>query len=244
MLSSTSPQTAKIPRRFYRTAPRRCPYLADRVERDIFTDLTGPESAQVYDALSQAGFRRSHHIVYRPLCPSCRACVPVRVVVREFAPSRSLRRVLNANADLAVRELAARATAEQYRLFARYQRSRHNGGGMSAMSFADYQAMVEDSPVDTFITEFRSPLGELVATSLNDRLPDSLSAVYSCFDPAVTKRSLGTFTVLQLIRQAQAEGLSFVYLGYWIQASPKMAYKVRFRPLQALGGDGWRLLEV
>jgi arginine-tRNA-protein transferase len=87
-------------------------------------------------------------------------------------------------------------------------------------------------------------LGELVATSLNDRLSDGLSAVYSCFDPAVTKRSLGTFTVLQLIRQAQAEGLSFVYLGYWIQASPKMAYKVRFQPLQALRGDGWQLLKV
>jgi arginine-tRNA-protein transferase len=128
---------------------------------------------------------------------------------------------------------------EQYRLFMRYQRSRHSGGEMSAMSWRDYRAMVEDTPVDTRTIEYRDPAGTLVAVMLADRQKDALSAVYSLYDPDMTSRSLGTWMVLWLVESAGAMGIPHVYLGYWIAESPKMAYKARFHPLEGLGPDGW-----
>ncbi|MEE9140748.1 MAG: arginyltransferase [Alphaproteobacteria bacterium] len=226
---------------FYRTRPLPCPYLDGRLESRIFTHLTADGAHIQYEALTAAGFRRSHDMAYRPACPACDACVPVRVVVQEFAPSRSLRRVIKVNADLAEHDRPARATGEQYRLFARYLASRHGGGEMADMEFAEYRAMVEDSPVETGILEYCDPLGRLVGASLWDRLGDGLSAVYSFFDPAQERRGLGNFMVLRLIERAREAGLAHLYLGYWIAESLKMSYKARFRPVEALGPEGWRL---
>ena len=128
---------------------------------------------------------------------------------------------------------------EQFRLFSRYQQSRHGGGEMATMTFADYRMMVEETPVETRIVEFRDGDGDLIGAMLVDQMEDSLSAVYSIFDPNQPQRSLGTFMVLWLLERATEIGLPYVYLGYWIGESGKMAYKSRFRPLESLGPEGW-----
>jgi len=231
------------PHRFFlgtRALP--CPYLPGRVERKVVTDLATPNATDLYERLSRAGFRRSHSLAYRPACPGCSACVPVRIPVERMAWTRTFRRIANRNADLTVKDMTAHATMEQYRLFGRYQRSRHSGGEMSTMGFRDYRAMVEDSPIDTRIVEFRDPQDRLIAVMLADRQVDALSAVYSLFDPDEQKRSLGTYMVLWMIERAAQLGLPYVYLGYWIEESPKMSYKARFHPLEGLGPDGWQVI--
>ena len=237
--------TYKAPRRpqfFYTTAPLPCPYVAGRTERKVVTEITGPDAEAVHDRLSRAGFRRSHNIAYAPVCPSCQACVPIRIPVAGFSPDRTLRRIARANLGLDGFEVAARATTEQFQLFQRYQQMRHGDGDMATMSFYDYRAMVEDTPVETFIAEFRDNDDRLIAACLADRLGDGLSAVYSFFAPGFDKRSLGTFTILWLIERTKALGLPYVYLGYWVPESRKMAYKARFRPSEILMGGSWRAL--
>jgi leucyl-tRNA---protein transferase len=228
---------------FYRTSSLPCPYVAGRLERKLITELIGGDAAAFYNDLSRAGFRRSHHVAYRPTCAGCGACVPVRVAAAGFRGSRSTRRLRAANADVVVGESPARASVEQFRLFTRYQRSRHADSDMAGMTYGDYRAMVEDSPVETRLVELRTAERGLVAACLVDRLDDGYSAVYSFYDPDLPKRSLGTQAVLTLIERAAAEELPYVYLGYWIAESPKMAYKTRFRPLEVLGPDGWRPYE-
>ena len=177
---SSYPMSYKPPRRpqfFYTTAPLPCPYLAGRTERKVVTEITGPDADSLHDRLSRAGFRRSHNIAYAPVCPSCQACVPIRIPVATFQPGRTLRRIARANASMEGFEVPARATAEQFQLFQRYQQSRHGEGDMATMSFYDYRAMVEDTPIETFIVEFRDPDDRLVGACLTDKLGDGLSAV-------------------------------------------------------------------
>ena len=216
-----------------------CPYLPGRIERQLYAELDGPAPSEIFRRLSLAGFRRSHHIIYRPACPGCNRCVPVRVDVKNFRWTQSWRRILRRNADLVAEDAGLEITDEQYRLFRRYMRSRHGGGDMAVMDRRDYSSMVLSSPIETGLVEFRDGAGDLTAACLTDRLPDGLSAVYSFFDPAQNRRSLGSFMVLWLIEEARRQGLSNVYLGYWIENSPKMAYKARFQPLQAFGPEGW-----
>jgi arginine-tRNA-protein transferase len=235
----------KPPRRpqfFYTTAPLPCPYLPGRTERKVVTEITGPDAEPLHDRLSRAGFRRSHNIAYAPVCPGCTSCVPIRIPAARFSPDRTLRRVLKANAGLEGYDVPARATAEQYQLFQRYQQARHGDGDMATMSFYDYRAMVEDTPIETFLVEFRDPCDTLVGACLTDRLGDGLSAVYSFFMPGLERRSLGSFTILWLIERAKLLGLPNVYLGYWVQESRKMAYKARFRPSEVLIGGRWQTL--
>jgi arginine-tRNA-protein transferase len=237
--------TYKPPRRpqfFYTTAPLPCPYLSGRTERKVVTEITGPDAERLHDRLSRAGFRRSHNIAYAPVCPSCQACVPIRVPVARFEPGRTQRRILRTNADVIAYEAAPRATAEQFQLFQRYQQSRHGSGDMASMSFYDYRAMVEDTPITTFVAEFRDSDDRLLGACLADRLSDGLSAVYSFFAPGQDRRSLGTHAILWLIQHAAALGLPHVYLGYWVPQSRKMAYKARFRPAEILAGGQWRPL--
>jgi arginine-tRNA-protein transferase len=242
---------------FHSTRARPCPYLPGRYERSIAAELESFGAQDVYDAACAAGFRRSHSFIYRPACTGCNACLPVRIVANDFTPRRTMARVLKRNADLHSRMLPALATAEQYGLFSRYQKTRHSsadsgkedigpseGGGMDRMTRSDYTAMIEDSPVDSHVVEYRDPAGALVAAMLTDRIADGLSAVYSFFAPNMTTRSLGSFMILDLVRRAQAEGLPYVYLGYLIAETPKMSYKARFQPIEALGPDGWKRLEL
>ncbi|HET6519458.1 MAG TPA: arginyltransferase [Geminicoccaceae bacterium] len=232
---------------FYSTDPAPCPYLPGRMERRLVTFLDGDDGAgdARHDELLRAGFRRSHSAVYRPACPGCEACVPVRVPVARFAWTRTWRRVLRRNADLAALERPTGATAEQFELFRRYVGARHGDGGMSGMGWGDYRAMVEDSPASSRLVEFRTPEGRLIAVSLTDRVPSGLSGVYKFFEPDESRRrSLGSFAILWHVRRAAELGLPHVYLGYWIARSPKMAYKARFRPQERLTPDGWREIEA
>ena len=230
------------PQFFYTTAPLPCPYLPGRTERKIVTELSGTEAEALHERLSRAGFRRSHNIAYAPVCPGCQACVPIRVVSEEFMPDRTQRRILRANADLTISEMPARATAEQFSLFQRYQKNRHADGDMAAMGYYDYRAMIEDTPISTGILEFRDAQDRLLGACLTDWLADGLSAVYSFFDTDEDKRSLGTFAVLWLIGRARSLGLPYVYLGYWVPESRKMAYKARFRPSEILMSGAWHRL--
>lgn len=235
----------KPPRRpqfFYTTAPLPCPYVPGRTERKVVTEITGPDADTLHDRLSRAGFRRSHNIAYAPVCPGCQSCVPIRIPVATFQPNRTLRRIAKANAMTEGFEVPARATAEQFHLFQRYQHARHGEGDMATMSFYDYRAMIEDTPIETFIIEFRDPDDRMVGTCLADRLGDGLSAVYSFFAPGLEKRSIGTYTILWMVERAKQLGLPYVYLGYWVPESRKMAYKSRFRPSEILIGGTWRIL--
>jgi len=217
---------------------RPCPYLEGRSECVLATELTGKSAKDLYHDGIRTGFRRSHNFMYRPACPSCDACRPVRVVVSEFTLSPSLSRVWRNNPSLVAETVPPQATTEQYGLFARYQAKRHPGGGMDRMSFMEYQSMIEESPVDTLVTEFRSEENELLAVMLADTLPDALSAVYSFYKPS-PRLTIGTYMVLWLITEAKRLHLDHVYLGYWISGCSKMDYKSRFRPLEAFGPQGW-----
>lgn len=234
----------KRPQFFFTTAPLPCPYLPDRLERKLVTELSGPGAENLHEALARSGFRRSHSIAYAPACPGCKACVPVRVVVKDFERRRTLSRLWRENADLIATRVPARATTEQYELFARYQQSRHAGSDMALMGFYEYSAMIEDSPIDTFMVEFRDRAGVLTAVCLTDRTSDGLSAVYSFFESNGSRDGLGNYVVLWLIAQARKLDLPYAYLGYWISNSAKMAYKARFQPLECLGPDGWQRLSI
>jgi len=234
---------------FYVTTPQRCPYLPGRLERKLFTHLTHDKPAALVDNLLKGGFRRSQNIAYMPYCEGCQACVSVRVPVDQLLNTRSFRRIRRANRDLATRRGASRPTAEQYALFRDYIDARHNDGGMADMSMLDYAMMVEDTVVDTFVSEYRcrpedgladaDRSGQLLGVTLSDRLSDGLSLVYSFYDPAAAARSLGTYMILDHIDHARALGLPYLYLGYWIGGSHKMDYKTRFQPQERLGPNGW-----
>jgi len=238
---------------FYLTAPSPCPYLGGKEERKVFTHLVGERAGELNNILTQGGFRRSQSIAYRPACEGCRCCVSVRVVAREFDPTRSMRRIVNRNADMVGEMKIAVPTSEQYSIFRAYLDSRHRDGGMADMTVLDYAMMVEDSHIETRIIEYRRRdaagstakrnAGDLVAIALTDVLGDGLSMVYSCFEPDEAARSLGTFMVLDHISRAQRMGLAYVYLGYWVRDSRKMDYKSRFLPQERLMPDGWARVE-
>ncbi len=224
---------------FFATAPVVCPYVPGRAERKLIVELAGGGAEYFYDELSRAGFRRSHRFAYRPACRACASCIPVRIAVDGFGHTRSTRRIRNANRDLCAEVAPPRATPEQFRLFSAYQHARHGDSEMASMSYGDYRAMVEESPVRTKIAEFRDASGALVAAALIDLLDDGVSAVYSFFDPAQRKRSLGSWSILWLVEECRRRERPYVYLGYWIADSPKMAYKARFPALERLAAAGW-----
>lgn len=209
----------------------------------MFTALDGFDAENLHDVLTLAGFRRSQNIAYRPSCDGCEACISARVPVRQFVFSRRWRRILARNADLTRRLRPAGASEEQFKLLRRYLRARHADGGMAAMKFADYAAMVEETSVHTHVVEYRysggPKRGGLAAAALVDALSDGLSLVYSFFDPDEAGRSLGAYAILDHIQQARAAGFSHLYLGYWIPGSDKMDYKAAFRPLEILLAGEW-----
>lgn len=248
-------QSSQFPR-FYVTAESPCPYLPGKMERKVFTELNGKEPSSLNDSLTLVGFRRSQDIAYRPTCESCNKCISVRVVSQAFQPSRSQRRIFNQNQDLIASIRLAKVTEEQYELLRRYLNSRHQDGGMTDMSFEEYRDMVEGSPIRTHIIEYRlastyrSPghyeKGQLVGVALTDRVKDGLSMVYSFFDTSeeFSKRSLGTYIILDHIVSAAEEAYPYVYLGYWVEESRKMAYKQNYQPLEYLGPSGWSRIPV
>ena len=241
-------QQKKFPE-FYVTAPQPCPYLAGKLERKLFTHLTHDKPPELVDRLLTTGFRRSQNIAYVPYCAGCQACISVRVLASEFEPDRSMRRTWRRNSTLVAQRTAPTPTMEQFRLFRAYIDARHSDGGMADMTMLDYRMMVEDTVIETFLTEYREkPVGAedldfeswpLKAVALCDRLTDGISMVYSFYDPADADAGLGTYMILEHIAFARRIGLPHVYLGYWIEGSRKMAYKTRFNPQERLGPDRW-----
>jgi len=228
--------------KFYLTIPSPCPYLPDRMERKIFTQLDPLNGPHLNNYLTHAGFRRSQNVIYRPACETCRECRSLRILVDDFKPSQSFRRTLARNSDLIGTPADPIATNEQFDLLQRYLNHRHPGGGMTEMDFLRYEMMVEDCASETEIVEYRTNDGTLIACVLADRLTDGLSLVYSFFDPEYSKRSLGNYMVLDQIRRCAQDGAPYLYLGYWVPNSPKMHYKSRFQPCEYLGHGGWQRL--
>lgn len=232
--------------RFFVTSPAPCPYLPGRSERKVFTELKGPHADSLNDALGRIGFRRSQTVAYRPSCIDCSACVSVRVVAGEFQPSGTQKRTLKAHSDLVATVCRPWSTSEQFELLQRYLAVRHPEGGMTTMDEVDFADMVEHTPVTSYVVEYREPSedgikpGRLVGACLTDRQCDGLSMIYSFYDPHhEERRGLGNFIILDHIRRAHEMGLAYVYLGYWVEGSPRMQYKVRYRPMEMLGRCGW-----
>ncbi|WP_457648720.1 arginyltransferase [Profundibacter sp.] len=232
---------------FYVTAPQPCPYLEGRMERKLFTALQGEFATKLNDALSKQGFRRSQNVLYRPSCADCSACFSARIRVADFTPSRSQRRVLKKNAELQRNAMSPWATEDQYNLFRRYLEHRHADGGMADMDIFEFAAMIEETPIKSRVIEYTAPLADgtrdLAAVCLTDVFDDGVSMVYSFFEPELTKNSLGTYLILDHINIARAAGLPYVYLGYWVPGSPKMAYKAGFKALEIYRNGDWEPLE-
>lgn len=225
---------------FFITDPMPCPYIEGQLERKLFTHMAGERADEINNNLTHAGFRRSQTIAYRPACDTCSACQSVRVEVADFAPSRSFRRIINQNKDLSIETKSADATREQYDLLRLYLDTRHRHGGMSDMTVLDYISMVEETAVTTNMIEYRDGDQKLQACVLVDTMKDGYSLVYSFFNPAEKKRSLGSYVILDQIARAAEKKLPHVYLGYFIENCEKMNYKARFTPLQTLKEDGWQ----
>jgi leucyl-tRNA---protein transferase len=231
--------------RFFMTNAGPCPYLAGKTERKVFTELSGEHASELNDALGRIGFRRSQNVAYRPSCADCSACVSVRIVASEFKPNATQRRLIKRNSDLVVSACKPWSTAEQFALLQRYLQNRHPTGGMTEMDEVDFADMVEQSPVDTYVIEYREPStggrpGKLVGACLTDRQGDGLSMIYSFFDPDSSDRmGLGSYIIVDHVLRAQRAGLPYVYLGYWVEGSERMGYKIRYRPIERLGRGGW-----
>ena len=232
--------------KFFVTNPSPCPYLPGKIERKVFTELNGRNANELNEALGRIGFRRSQSVAYRPSCIDCSACVSVRVLAEEFTPNATQRKLMRRHADIEVSACRPWTTEEQYALLRKYLAVRHPGGGMADMDEHDFADMVEQTPVRTYVVEYREPSvdgkpGKLVGACLSDQQSDGLSMIYSFFEPDDHRRSgLGTFIILDHIVRAGRNGLPYVYLGYWVEESKRMAYKSRFRPLERLGPGGWR----
>jgi arginine-tRNA-protein transferase len=223
--------------------------LPGKTERKVFTELHGPHADELNDALGRIGFRRSQNVAYRPSCIDCKSCVSVRVLTDEFQPNATQRRIIRRNSDLVVSACRPWSTSEQYDLLRRYLAKRHPEGGMANMDDMDYADMVEQSPVRSHVVEYRTPgrfgrLGELVGACLTDQQADGLSMIYSFYDPDAEGRpSLGNYIIMDHIMRAKAAGLLYVYLGYWVNGAARMQYKIRYRPMERLGPDGWERFE-
>ncbi|MDR3394664.1 MAG: arginyltransferase [Parasulfuritortus sp.] len=227
---------------FYLTAPYPCSYLPDRMARSQVATPAGLIDTPVFSEMARLGFRRSGHYVYRPRCDECEACTPARVVLAEFQPRRSQRRNWSRNQDISCELRPLEFVEAHYVLYRRYQAARHAGGGMDMDDREQYRAFLLTSQVDSVLAEFRLD-GEVVMVSLIDRLLDGLSAVYTFYEPDLARRGLGVYNVLTQIRLAAGMHLPYLYLGYWIKQSPKMAYKSDYRPLEIYRDRVWKKLD-
>lgn len=233
--------TASTGLKFFSTPPHACSYLDHQKAITLFADPQAPMNNMLYGQLSLYGFRRSGNYIYRPQCIDCQACIPVRIPVAAFRPDRQQRRVWKRNADVTVRQVAPNFAQAHYDLYARYIHERHADGDMYPPTIAQYVSFLFSDWSDTRMYEFWAD-GKLVAVAVCDVLKNGLSAVYTFYDCEEERRSPGTLAVLWQIEEAKRAGLPYVYLGYWVEKSAKMAYKTRYRPLEAFMSQRWQVL--
>jgi leucyl-tRNA---protein transferase len=233
--------------RFYLTSPQPCPYLPNRLERKVFTTLNDIDSHHLNDKLTQAGFRRSQNIAYRPACDMCAECVSVRVKVQEFIFTKSWRRILKIAPMIDSESFFSEANEERFELIQKYLNTRHLNQGMSDMNADDFISMLEECTLNSRVIDYRlkqncelGEKGKLIACVLLDELSDGKSLIYSFYDPNLEKYSLGTYLILNQIEDTKLSGREFLYLGYFIKDCQKMNYKARFEPMQKLGSMGWQ----
>lgn len=240
-MKPTEPPFLRI--QFYLTAPYPCSYLEGKEARSqvaVPAHMVGPA---IYSQLIAAGFRRSGDFTYRPHCTRCEQCVPVRLPVASFVPNRAQKRCWKRNRELSVEVLPLAFSQEHYELYRRYQHSRHTGGGMDQDDREQYSQFLLSSQVNTRLVEFRDE-GRLVMVSVVDWVDNGLSAVYTFFDAELQQRSLGVYAVLWQIEYARQLDMDYLYLGYWIEASRKMAYKSLYQPLEGLIDGTWQAIET
>lgn len=226
---------------FHVSMPYPCGYLKGRLARSLLASPHPHVNTAVYSELVRLGFRRSGKFAYRPYCEHCQACVPVRLPVAQFQPGRSQRRAWRKHANLQVAMVALQFQPEHFALYQAYQQARHPGAGMDDDGAEQYRHFLTESHVDTVLVEFREA-GQLRMVSVVDQLQDGLSAVYTFYDCATSAASYGTYAILWLAEWCKALQLPYLYLGYWIAQSAKMAYKMAFKPLEALQQGAWQVL--
>ncbi|MDD2660157.1 MAG: arginyltransferase [Methylococcales bacterium] len=215
-----------------------CGYLDDERAKSLFVHPSYPVTTSIYSRLIEQGFRRSGDEIYAPHCPHCAACIPVRLPVEKFKPGRSQKRCLSRNID--TRTLVKPAVFEQahYDVYLRYQAARHTNGSMANSSPDDYLGFLASSWCDTRFVEFTIN-NELAGVAVIDQFEQAWSAVYTFFEPKFSNYSLGVYAVLWQIEQARLHQKEFLYLGFWIKACKKMAYKIDYQPLQLLINNQW-----
>jgi arginyl-tRNA--protein-N-Asp/Glu arginylyltransferase len=224
--------------KLYATKPHACSYLDDHEATTIFVDPEFGMTGEIYSELSEFGFRRSGSHVYRPKCQSCQACIPIRIPVGTFKPTRAQKRCLKRNSDLAIESLDSIDTDEHYTLYERYIAARHTDGDMYPANRNQYRDFLTSEWGITRYIEYRLQ-GQLIGVAVADVLESGVSAIYTFFDPELSKRSLGVFNILFHIQWAHELNLPYVYLGYWIKKCQKMNYKVDYRPFQVLIQNSW-----
>ena len=228
----------KIPLAMRLSMKSNCPYIKGQTEQRIAVDISN--DPQCHDGLAAAGFRRVENWVYRPACPQCNACLPWRVDLRNFKPSRNMTRIIRKNKDLTRYIGSPTPSNDHYRLFKAYVTSRHHDGQMAQMGWYDFTGMISNSPIETMLISYKDAKNNLVGAILSDLQSEGLSAVYSFFEPSLTTRSLGTFMVLDLLGIAKDLDLSWLYLGYFVEGSRKMEYKARFGPAEVFKEGQWQ----
>jgi len=225
-------------KQFFVTPPHACSYLDNREATTLFLDPRDTVRVQDYQVLSENGFRRSGSHLYRPHCKLCSACIACRIPIMDFKAKRRQRRTLARNEDLVVTLEKAEYNPTVYALYESYISSRHGDGDMFPPSADQFRSFLLSQWADTFF--LCSYLDKrLVAVAVTDRQPRGLSAIYTFFDPDLSQRSLGVFSIMQQIKLCERWVSPYLYLGYWIRDSKKMNYKLDYRPIQVLTNNRW-----